>query len=81
MSLADEPTDTRNQARVVAAIEPLLDELELVLVLAANPGWGGQSFIPATDERIADMRTLVDGREIVVAVDGGITKANVERVA
>lgn len=70
-----------NPGTPVAAIEPLLDELELVLVLAVNPGWGDQSFLPATDERIDDMRTLVDGRGIVVAVDGGITKANVERVA
>ena len=35
----------------VAVVEPLLDELELVLVLAVNPGWGGQSFIPATERR------------------------------
>jgi len=70
-----------NPGTPVAALEPLLDELELVLVLAVNPGWGGQSFIPATEGRIADVRLLVDGREIVVAVDGGITKANVEHVA
>jgi ribulose-phosphate 3-epimerase len=63
------------------SLEPLLDEVELVLVLAVNPGWGGQSFIPSTERRIADVRALVAGREIVVAVDGGITKANVERLA
>jgi ribulose-phosphate 3-epimerase len=70
-----------NPGTAVSAIEPLLDELELVLVLAVNPGWGGQSFIPSTQRRIADVQALVAGREIVVAVDGGITKANVERVA
>ena len=70
-----------NPGTAVSTVEPLLDELELVLVLAVNPGWGGQSFIPSTQRRIAEVRALVTGREIVVAVDGGITKANVERVA
>jgi ribulose-phosphate 3-epimerase len=65
----------------VAAVEPLLDELELLLVLAVNPGFGGQRFIPSTEQRVADARALVAGREIVVAVDGGVTKANVGRVA
>jgi ribulose-phosphate 3-epimerase len=65
----------------IAVVEPLLDELELVLVLAVNPGWSGQSFISSTERRIAEARRLVEGREVVVAVDGGITKANVEHVA
>ncbi|HEU5373724.1 MAG TPA: ribulose-phosphate 3-epimerase [Gaiellaceae bacterium] len=70
-----------NPGTPVSAIEPLLDELELVLVLAVNPGWSGQSFISSTERRIAEARALVGEREIVVAVDGGITMANVERVA
>jgi ribulose-phosphate 3-epimerase len=65
----------------VAVVEPLLDELELVLVLAVNPGWSGQSFLPSTERRVAELRGLIAGRQIVVAVDGGITKANVEHVA
>ena len=70
-----------NPGTPVTVVQPLLDELELVLVLAVNPGWSGQSFIPATKRRIEQVRALVDGREIVVAVDGGVTKGNVERVA
>jgi len=70
-----------NPGTPVAAVEPLLDELELVLVLAVNPGFGGQRFIRSTEHRVAQARALVAGREIVVAVDGGITKANAERVA
>ena len=65
----------------LGVVEPLLDELELVLVLAVNPGWSGQSFMPSTERRVADVQRLVERREIVVAVDGGITKANVEQVA
>lgn len=70
-----------NPGTPVAAVEPLLDDVELVLVLAVNPGFGGQSFIPSTERRLAEARALVGNREIVLAVDGGITKANVEHVA
>jgi ribulose-phosphate 3-epimerase len=70
-----------NPGTPLAAVEPLLDELELLLVLAVNPGWGGQSFIPSTEHRLAQARELVAGQEIVLAVDGGITRANVEHVA
>lgn len=70
-----------NPGTPLSVVEPLLDELELLLVLAVNPGWSGQSFIPSTERRLAEARALVDGREIVLAVDGGITKDNVEHVA
>jgi ribulose-phosphate 3-epimerase len=70
-----------NPGTPVAALEPLLDELELVLVLAVNPGWAGQSFIPSTTRRLEQVRALIAGREIVVAVDGGVTKGNVERIS
>lgn len=62
----------------LAVVEPLLDEL--VLVLAVNPAWSGQSFIPSTERRVADVQRLSRvGRSWLP--DGGITKANVEHVA
>jgi ribulose-phosphate 3-epimerase len=70
-----------NPGTSLSVVDPLLDELELLLLLAVDPGWGGQSFLPSTERRIAQARALVDGREIVVAVDGGITKANAAHVA
>jgi ribulose-phosphate 3-epimerase len=70
-----------NPGTPVAALEPLLDELELVLVLAVDPGWPGQSFSPATAERVAQARELIGDRPIAVAVDGGITRENAGRVA
>jgi ribulose-phosphate 3-epimerase len=70
-----------NPGTPVSTVEPLLDELELLLVLAVDPGFVGQSFIRSTERRLAEARALVADREIVVAVDGGITKANVGRVA
>jgi ribulose-phosphate 3-epimerase len=70
-----------NPGTPLVSIEPLLDELELVLLLAVNPGFSGQSFLPSTERRLADARAMVQGREIAVAVDGGITKRNAEHVA
>jgi ribulose-phosphate 3-epimerase len=70
-----------NPGTPLLAVEPLLDDLELLLVLSVNPGWGGQVFIPSTERRLAEARALIDGREIVLAVDGGITKANAEHVS
>jgi ribulose-phosphate 3-epimerase len=70
-----------NPGTPVAAAEPLLDELELLLVVAVNPGWGGQSFIASTGRRLAEARTLISGRQIVLAVDGGITRQNIENTA
>lgn len=72
-----------NPGTPVEAIEPLLDEIELVLLLAVNPGWGGQTFIPATLERVARAKAIVAGtsRDILIGVDGGITRRNVAEVA
>ena len=59
-------------------VSPLLDECEYVLVLAVNPGWGGQAFIAAAAERLVAVRELVatSGRAILVGIDGGVTKSN-----
>jgi ribulose-phosphate 3-epimerase len=70
-----------NPGTPLTAVEPLLDDLELLLVLAVNPGWGGQKFLPATERKLAAARALLAGREVVLAVDGGITKENIGRIA
>jgi ribulose-phosphate 3-epimerase len=70
-----------NPGTPVGNLEPLVDDLEMVLVLAINPGWGGQKFLPSTERRLADVRALLAGREVVVGVDGGITRENIEHVA
>ena len=70
-----------NPGTPAEVIEPLLDDLELVLVLAVNPGWSGQRFIPATAARVARVLDLVSGRRIAVGVDGGVTRENVGEVA
>jgi ribulose-phosphate 3-epimerase len=70
-----------NPGTSLEAVKPLLDELELIFLLAINPGWGGQKFLPSTERRLAEARELIGDREILLEVDGGITKSNIEHVA
>jgi ribulose-phosphate 3-epimerase len=64
-------------------MEPFLDEIEMVMLVAINPGWSGQAFIPATLGRIDAVRERIAaaGRNILIAVDGGITRRNVGQLA
>jgi ribulose-phosphate 3-epimerase len=61
-----------NPATPVAAIENVLDQLDLILVMTVNPGFGGQAFIPEMLEKIAKVKALVGRRPIHIEVDGGI---------
>jgi ribulose-phosphate 3-epimerase len=70
-----------NPGTPLEVLEPLLDELELVFLLAVNPGWGGQRFLPSTAKRLATAREMIGDRDILLEVDGGITKANIDHVA
>lgn len=55
-------------------VEPLLDQLDLILVMSVNPGFGGQKFIRSQLEKINILRGLIDGtgRDIILEVDGGV---------
>ncbi len=63
-----------NPATPVAAVEPVLDEVDLVLVMCVNPGFGGQRFLPSQLDKVGTLRRLIDGtgRDIDLEVDGGI---------
>ena len=67
-----------NPGTPVTVVEPLLDTLDLVLVMCVNPGFGGQSFIAGQLEKIRQLRTLIDKteRKIDLQVDGGINSEN-----
>ena len=69
-----------NPGTPVSSIEPLLGELEMVLVLAVNPGWGGQKFLPGTADRVRRVRDMA-GRDVLICVDGGVTRDNVGEIA
>ena len=61
-----------NPATPESTIEYVLDKLDLILVMTVNPGFGGQSFIPAMGEKIRRLRAMTAGRGIHIEVDGGI---------
>ena len=64
-----------------SAIEPLIELVDLILVMSVNPGFGGQSFIRSAAEKISRLRPLAQRRAIDIEVDGGITADNAVMVA
>jgi ribulose-phosphate 3-epimerase len=56
-----------------SAIAHVLDRVDLVLVMTVNPGFGGQSYIPAMAAKISSIRTMIGDRAVELQVDGGIT--------
>lgn len=70
-----------NPATPEAAIEYVLDRLDLILVMSVNPGFGGQSFVAAVTDKIARLRAMAGTRAIDIEVDGGITPETAPLVA
>src|SRR5712671_520727 len=64
---------TLNPGTPEATVEHVIDLVDLILVMSVNPGFGGQSFIPAAVEKVARLRALAGGRPIDIEVDGGVT--------
>jgi ribulose-phosphate 3-epimerase len=72
-----------NPATSLTAVEYVLDQVDLVLLMTVSPGWGGQEFIAGMYDKIRALRSMLDAsdRRPDLQVDGGINKANVEAVA
>ncbi len=72
-----------NPATPVGVLELVLAEVDLILLMTVNPGFGGQSFIPFTLGKIAQMRTMIErsGRMIELEVDGGVNSDNIGDLA
>ena len=72
-----------NPATPLSALEYVLDELDLVLLMTVNPGFGGQSFIEACLPKIHALRAMLDRRgcEAELEVDGGVKIDNIDRIA
>ena len=66
----------------VSAIVPYLNELDLVLIMSVEPGFGGQSFIEGSTEKVAELRREIDrcGSQAMIEIDGGITLDNAAEV-
>lgn len=72
-----------NPATPVSTLEVILEELELVLIMSVNPGFGGQQFISACLPKIESLRKEIDrrGLQTELEVDGGIKRDNIARIA
>ena len=71
-----------NPATPIAALEELIEDIDLILVMSVNPGFGGQKFIKTQLEKIRRIRDLITaaGREIELEVDGGVNSKNAEEI-
>jgi ribulose-phosphate 3-epimerase len=71
-----------NPATPIDTLKEVLGEIDFILVMSVNPGWGGQSFIPSCLEKIRKLRDWIraEKREIPIEVDGGIKLDNVENI-
>lgn len=60
----------------------IMDDLDLILIMSVNPGFGGQSYIEAVNEKIKRVRKMIDdsGRDIMLEVDGGVNKDNIKEL-
>lgn len=65
---------TLNPATPVCLLRDIITDIDLVLLMSVNPGFGGQKFIPGTLRKLADLRRLIDetGSKAIVEIDGGI---------
>jgi ribulose-phosphate 3-epimerase len=72
-----------NPATPLSILEEYIDELDMVLLMSVNPGFGGQKFIDSVLNKISQARTLIDktNKDIRLEVDGGITLENISEVA
>jgi ribulose-phosphate 3-epimerase len=71
-----------NPATPVGSLEEIAGDVDYVLVMSVNPGFGGQTFIPRSESKVRAVRALLDraGNDAAVEIDGGIDAANVARV-
>jgi ribulose-phosphate 3-epimerase len=71
---------TLNPGTSEATVEHVIDLVDLILVMSVNPGFGGQSFIPAAVEKVARLRAIAGGRPIDIEVDGGVTPETAPKI-
>lgn len=70
-----------NPATPVSAVEHVIGDIDLLLIMSVNPGFGGQSFIPETLTKLGQARALIGSRDIDLEVDGGVTADNARAIA
>ena len=72
-----------NPGTPLTCLEFVMDKLDVILLMSVNPGYGGQSFIPSTLDKLRQVRALIDksGRNIRLQVDGGVKVYNIAEIA
>lgn len=72
-----------NPATPLSTLDYIIDEVDLVMLMSVNPGFGGQSFIPSTIAKIRQLKQMIDQRNLNVAIeiDGGVSPATIQGVA
>jgi len=72
-----------NPATPLTWLEHVIDDIDMVLIMSVNPGFGGQSFIPSSLEKLRQARRIIDdsGRDIRLEIDGGVKVANIGEIA
>ena len=66
----------------IELLEGIINEIDLVLIMSVNPGFGGQKFIESTYEKVRKMKALItkNGAETKIEIDGGVTSANAKKL-
>ena len=72
-----------NPATPLDVLKYVIDKVDMVLLMSVNPGFGGQSFIPATLDKLREARKIIDasGRDIRLEIDGGVKVDNIRAIA
>ncbi|MFO8024363.1 ribulose-phosphate 3-epimerase [Thiohalophilus sp.] len=72
-----------NPATPLDYLQYVMDKVDMILLMSVNPGFGGQSFIPATLDKLREARKLIDesGRDIRLEIDGGVKADNIQEIA
>jgi ribulose-phosphate 3-epimerase len=79
-SLGKKAGASLNPATPVSVLENVLDKLDLVLLMSVNPGFGGQSFIAQSVQKVKQLKALIGDRDIIIDLDGGIKPATAPAV-
>ncbi|MGD9893394.1 MAG: ribulose-phosphate 3-epimerase [Dehalococcoidia bacterium] len=68
-----------NPGTPVSAIDAIVEDADLILVMSVNPGWGGQPFIPGALEKVREVRSMIDARSLAteLEIDGGIAETTI----
>jgi ribulose-phosphate 3-epimerase len=81
--LGKRPGVVLNPATSLSSLDYILDDIDLVMLMSVNPGFGGQRFLPSTLDKIRSLRRRLDeeGRQIDIEVDGGVALQTIASIA